>query len=404
MNLSDKQGRSIGEATASVNLWDGAVRSGKTISSLIAWAEFVANGPRGPLLMVGKTLDTLDRNVLEPLADLILSDHPSAFRHVRNSTRATLLGRTVHVMGADDRTAETRIRGLTLAGAYIDEASLLPLGYWPMLRTRLSVPGARLFATTNPDNPLHWLKTDVIDQAERLGYARWQFRLNDNPYLTDEFKQQLDAELTGLFRRRFLLGEWVAAEGAIYDMLDLGGRHTARDLPAFVEHWLGVDYGTTNPFHAVLLSLGDDQRLYVTGEWRWDSQSEHRQMTDPEYTAELREWLDQHGVWPRRTAVDPSAASFRAQCRTDGWVGLTAADNAVEDGIRAVASLLATGRLVFAPGAAPWLEKELQGYVWDDAKQAKGEDAPLKLDDHGPDALRYAVMACRSLWRRWLLT
>jgi hypothetical protein len=107
-------------------------------------------------------------------------------------------------------------------------------------------------------------------------------------------------------------------------------------------------------------------------------------------------------VWPDRTAVDPSAASFRRQLRNDGWTGLVEADNAVLDGIRNVSSLLAARRLLFVDGAAPELERELLGYVWDEKAQDKGQDEPSKVDDHGPDGLRYGVQVSRSVWRPWL--
>ena len=35
---------------------------------------------------------------------------------------------------------------------------------------------------------------------------------------------------------------------------------------------------------------------------------------------------------------------------------------------------------------------ELSGYVWDAKAAKQGEERPVKLDDHGPDALRDGVM------------
>ncbi|MGH9249346.1 MAG: PBSX family phage terminase large subunit [Acidimicrobiales bacterium] len=416
-SLSLKQERSIAEAVAPVNLWDGAVSSGKTIGSLIAWCDWVINGPPGPLLMIGKSLTTLERNVLDPLQQILFADHPPAVKHTLGTTRAYLFGRIVHVMGAGDRTAEQRIRGLTLAGAYVDEASLLPDGFWPMLRTRLRVPGARLLATTNPDAPNHWLKRDVIDRRHELGFGYWHFLLDDNPALPDEYVAAMKAELSGLFYRRYIDGQWVAAHGAVYDMLDLAGRHrvTAEMVKLTDRCWLGVDYGTNAPFHAVLLRLAYDQRrrpvLVVAGEWRWDSHEQQRQLDPVEYEQRLRAWLasmdNGEGVWPERTAIDPTSADFRVLLRNRGWSGLVGGDeqiNPVRAGLMAVSALLNQGRLLFLAGAAPELEKELPGYVWDEKAQERGEDAPLKRDDHGCDGLRYVVMAIRAVWRSWVST
>lgn len=427
MPLSDKQADSLIEALDgddAILVWEGAVRSGKTMSSILAWCEYVrTKAPPGPLLMVGKTKDTLQRNVLDEI-DAYFGD-ASPLQHTAGANVGTLFGRKVHMVGANDAKAESRIRGLTLAGAYVDEGTLLPNeSFWSMLLTRHATTfsrGAKIFVTTNPDSPVHWFKKKVIDRATEIRARVWSFVLDDNPILDEDAKEQLKRSLFGLFFKRFILGLWVAAEGAIYDMLDLddGGKHrvTWDQVPMLTRFWLGVDYGDLNPFHAVLLALGVDQRLYVVGEWRYDGRARQKQMEQTEYEAALREWLTGHAgipiediqvagdTWPERTAVDPSAAGFRNVLANRGWTGLTGSDekiNAVRDGIRNVASLLGRGRLRFVKDAAPELERELLGYVWDEKASAKGEDTPVKVDDHGADALRYVVAACRLVWRPWL--
>ncbi|WP_328377787.1 MULTISPECIES: terminase large subunit domain-containing protein [unclassified Streptomyces] len=158
--LSRKQLRSIGRATARINLWHGAVRSGKTIASLLAFVIAVAAaGPSGLIIICGRSLQTIERNVFEPLMDQALFG-PLAqhIHHTRGATTATILGRTVHLIGAADTRAKGRLRGLTAQLAYVDEATLLPEGFWTKLLARLSVTGARLYTTTNPDSPRHWLR------------------------------------------------------------------------------------------------------------------------------------------------------------------------------------------------------------------------------------------------------
>ena len=61
------------------------------------------------------------------------------------------------------------------------------------------------------------------------------------------------------------------AEGAVYEMLEAsaGGRHVESELPALDFHTLGIDYGTTNPFHALIVAVGSDERLHVCREWRY---------------------------------------------------------------------------------------------------------------------------------------
>jgi len=66
-----KQARSILDSTARINVWEGSVRSGKTVASLIRWLDYVMTGPPGELLMVGKTERTLKRNILDVIEGLL---------------------------------------------------------------------------------------------------------------------------------------------------------------------------------------------------------------------------------------------------------------------------------------------------------------------------------------------
>lgn len=397
--LSDTQLRSIALANARINLWHGAVRSGKTVASLLAWLLAVAEAPpSGLIIVVGRSLQTIERNVFEPLQDPALFGTIAAHvRHTRGATTATVLGRTIHLIGAADARAEGRLRGLTASLAYVDEATLLPEAFWTQLLARLSVPGARLLATTNPDSPQHWLKTGYLDRAHELDLRAWHFKLDDNPSLSEQYVAALSAEYVGLWRRRMIDGAWVVAEGAIFDMWD-EQQHVVDQLPEMRRRWLGIDYGTTNATSAVLLGLGTDNRLYAEAEWRWDSRTTHRQLTDAQYSARIRTWLRERDVEPTWTFVDPSAASFIAQLWADGHPGVARANNEVIDGIRSTATALDSG-LLHVHRSCTGLLDEIPSYTWDPAASERGEDRPLKRADHSIDALRYAVHSVAHEWR-----
>lgn len=388
--------RSIRQSTRRLNVWTGAVSAGKTITSLVAWAHFLATGPPGPTLMVGKTERTLARNVLDPLAEIL---GPTQVRVTVGSGEASILGRRVYLAGANDERAEQKIRGLSLVGAYGDELTLWPESFFRMLLSRLRLPGARLYGTTNPDHPRHWLKTGWLDRADELDLAHFHLTIDDNPTLDPAYVDAVKTEYVGLWHDRFIRGLWVAGEGRVYDAFNPGdGRIVTGELPDRIDRaWIAVDYGTSNPFVALLLAIGPDRRLWVLDEWRWDSRSERRQLTDAEYGARLRAWVelelpDRIGWRPDVVAVvyDPSAASFGQQLRRDGWPAVIPGDNAVADGIRDVARLMAPAvdRLRISSSCTGLID-ELAGYVWD--TKAVDEDRPVKDADHGPDALRYGV-------------
>lgn len=402
--VSPAQLRSIVESRhARMSVWIGSVRSGKTIASLIAWLIALNAAPdTGLVVLVGRTLQTIERNVIEPLQDAglfgVIAGH---VHHTRGSTTATVLGRTIHLIGASDSRAEARIRGMTACLAYVDEATLIPEAVWVMLLSRLSVPGARLLATTNPDGPGHWLRRDYLLRAGALNLAAWRFRLDDNPSLTPAYVTALKAEYTGLWYRRYITGDWCLAEGAVYDAWD-PDRHIIDVLPP-IRRWvaLGIDYGTVNPFAALLIGIGvapatDRPALYLAREWRWDSRAERRQLTDSEYADRLTGWLG--GVRPEWTVVDPSASSFVTELHRRGQLNPALADNSVADGLRTVAAVIARGQLYAHRSCTGWNE-EVGGYSWDPAAAARGDDKPIKVADHSLDAVRYGVHTTQAAWR-----
>lgn len=399
--LSELQERSIAHANARLNIWSGAVRSGKTIASLLRWMMYIPQAPAGGALVVsGKTYDTVARNVFGPLADPAITGKSAALvKWTRGAPTGTILGRTIEVITANDERAEGRLRGMTCAGAYIDEATLLPESYWTQMLARLSLKGAKLFATTNPDGPNHWLRQNFLLRKHELDLRSWHFTLDDNPALDSDYVRSLKLEYVGLWYRRMIQGEWCLAEGAIYDMFD-PERHVVDILPP-IQRWLalGVDYGTVNPFAALMLGVGTDGNLYLAHEWWWNSKQQRKQLTDVEYSTRLRGWMDADlgGIRPQYVVIDPSAASFMTQAWQDG-LSPTLGNNEVLNGIRTVSSLLARGKLRIHRSCRNLLN-ELPGYSWDDVKAAKGEDAPIKVDDHASDAMRYAIHTTEGHWR-----
>lgn len=372
-----------------INMLEGSVRSGKTFSSLIVWALWLATRPEtGSYLMVGKTITTLKRNCLEPMQMLLGEEN----MRVNLSTKhAKIFGRKVYLEGAANAESENKIRGLTLHGAYLDEATLAPRDFFVMLLSRLSAPGAQLFATTNPDSPRHWLKVEFLDNPDVESY-RTKFLLDDNTTLPADYIKNLKREYTGVFYSRFILGEWVAAEGAIYPMFDRK-IHVSDKVPKLHAHWIGCDYGHTNPTAFLRLAAGEDGRIWVTDEY-YHMADKSGAKSPKQYARDMAAFAAK-GPSPDMVVIDPSAEGFILQLREDApGLRIRRADNAVREGIQLVASAMDAGILMIHPRCRHLID-EIQGYSWDPKAQAHGEDKPIKTADHACDALRYAMMAYR---------
>lgn len=384
-NLSAKQIESFQESNARINIFEGPVRAGKSFIALIRWLEFCRSGAPGPLVICGRTDKTIKRNIITPLQIMV----GGAVQYSQGKGELTLYNRTMYVIGANDDRAEAKIRGSEFAGALLDEITLLPENFVKMLLSRLSVPKAKLFASTNPDSPYHWVKTDFINRSAELDCKVFSFSIDDNPSLDEDYKTQLKKEYQGLWYRRYILGEWVVAEGAVYDFFN-EDYHVIDTPPIAHEYIVGVDYGTTNPTVFVLIGYNPSvyPNMWLEKEFYYDSKETLRQKSDYEYALDLMEFIE--GLNIRAIYIDPSAASFKQELKRNGVVNIRDAVNDVLPGIRYQGQLLMNGTYKICSSCINTI-KEYTNYVWDGKASARGEDKPIKKNDHTKDAERYAL-------------
>ncbi|MBR5155169.1 MAG: PBSX family phage terminase large subunit [Clostridia bacterium] len=383
--LTDKQNELMARAKGGlrrINILHGSVRSGKTWISLVLWCVWIQNMPRDKTyIMTAKTLTTLKRNCLDLLETLAGKKN---FSYSISKKEGVLYGRKIYLEGVADSEAESKIRGMTLQGAYCDEITLFTEEFFNMLLSRLSEPGAKLFGTTNPDNPNHWFKTSYIDRRDELDFFMMEFLIDDNTFLDPHYVEELKKEYTGVFYKRFILGEWCSAEGLVYPMFD-EERHVVKDIPescGVEEYYISVDYGTLNPCSMGLWRL--DKNLGVRiAEWYYSGRQNKKQLTDEEYYEQLRKLAEGYNI--KCVIIDPSAASFITTIRRHGEFTVRKANNSVLDGIRLTGTLLQGGKLLFHNSCKNAI-KEFGTYVWD---ERSGEDKVIKEFDHAMDDIRY---------------
>lgn len=391
------------EYDARINIIAGSVRSAKTWSTYPKILQLCRYEVGGQRFLTGVSKQTIYQNVLMDLFDIVGEEN---YSYNRLSGELKLLGATWIVIGAKDEGSEKYIRGATVGCAVCDELVLMPRTFFHMLLARMSPAGSRLYGTTNPDIPYHWLKTEILENPH---YSRGlngkdlfyqTFTMEDNPSLNEEYKAFLRRSYTGVFFDRYVLGKWVMAEGAIYgDVLLDSVYYEDRDRPknlysrqGHVEHWVSVDYGTTNPM-VYLDAYDDGSTVWVDREYYWDSRRESRQKTDAEYADDMIAFVGggDPRFWPG-VIVDPSAASFRVELLSRGFY-VVEADNDVMNGIRRTSTALARGKVRIHRRCVDGL-REMQSYSWE-----KKKEKPLKEHDHWPDALRYYTNTRMNDWR-----
>ena len=367
---------------------DGAVRSGKTFCmglSFFLWAQHDFNGRQ--FALCGKTVGALRRNLLTELVPCL--------RRIGMEVRENRSANTLTVVyaghrnqfllfGGKDASSAALIQGSTLAGLLLDETALMPRAFVEQAVARCSVRGSQLWFNCNPEGSEHWFYKEWIEKAESRGALRLHFTMEDNPGLPPEIRQRYERLYTGVFYRRFVLGEWAAAQGLVYDFFDPD--KDAAEVPdgPFSAWRVSVDYGTVNPLSMGL--WGEKNGVwYRVEEVYYDSRREGRQKTDAEYAEMLEQLVAGRDI--QRVIVDPSAASFIETLRRKGWQVMKA-DNDVADGIRVTADLLRQRRIVLCRPCRDCL-REMALYCWD---ERSGRDAPRKEHDHAMDEMRYFAM------------
>ena len=367
---------------------DGAVRSGKTLCmglSFVCWAMSQFRGAQ--FAFCGKSVVSLRRNLLNELTPL-LGELGFACREKRSENLLAIRRgdreNRFYLMGGKDEGSAAFIQGVTLAGVLLDEAALMPRSFVEQAIARCSVSGSRLWFNCNPEGPQHWFYREWILKARERRALYLHFTMEDNPALTPRIRARYRSAYSGIFYRRFVLGEWTAAQGRVYDFFDRERDSVPVPAGPFREWRISVDYGTANPASFGLWGR-QGETWYRVGEYYYDSRREGRQKTDAEYVRDLRQLAGDREIG--RVIVDPSAASFIEALRREGFP-VVRADNDVSDGIRVTADLLKRRQILLCDTCDDCL-REIETYCWD----ARGrQDAPKKEHDHAMDDMRYFAM------------
>lgn len=235
---------------------DGAIRSGKSVAmslSFVIWAmsEFEACN----FAMCGKTIGSFRRNVLFWLKLMLRSRGYSVSEQRTENlviARRGSVENYFYVFGGKDERSQDLIQGITLAGVFFDEVALMPESFVNQATGRCSVDGSKFWFNCNPGSPAHWFKTGWIDKRADKRLLYLHFTMDDNLSLTEAVKERYRGMYTGVFFKRYILGEWKSADGVIYrQFADDPERFILDEVPAdIIIGTMGLDFGGNGSAHA----------------------------------------------------------------------------------------------------------------------------------------------------------
>lgn len=337
--------------------------------------------------MLGNTLQDVYHNCVEIILTADKSHPLHIFRPFctwHKSGQLDFFEKHINILGARDERALGKIQGKTMDLCYCNEMTLFPESVLNMIPSRLSMAHSKLYADMNPSHPEHKCKK-MIDLAREgnEGYYELMFKIEDNlKFLSQDFIDNQKKLMSGLFFRRFYLGEWCLAEGAIFDFFERDIHVDKRMKPC--DFWIaGIDYGASNAFACVIIGIkqkkfaNDTAYAQVQAEYYYNGKG-MRTKTNSEYANDLEKLFLKYPV--RSCYLDPSAASFKAELQKKG-IPVRDTDNDVLSGITLMTDLVASGEVSIHESCSN-LIREIQGYCWDDKAAKRGEDKPLKINDH----------------------
>lgn len=292
---SEKQKEVLRKAHKRWNILYGATRSGKTFVSYSLVLLHIKEHYNDNILFAGKTLNTIDRNVFDPMRAIFGSQY---IGNIIDKKEIDIFGKRCYVVGANDERAITKIQGVGLGYAYLDELTTFPENFFQMLKSRLDAPNACCDATCNPESPSHFVK-QFIDKPDVDCYAE-HFTLYDNPFLTPDFVQALENEYRGtIYFDKWVLGNWVKAEGLVFPLFNRERHYlTPQEYSArFGKHSLktvifGCDGANTNDSTAVIPLAIMSNGQAVTLEMFYHNPKINGQLSNEQLVPLIMKYLD----------------------------------------------------------------------------------------------------------------
>ena len=368
------------ESTSPYILAYGATGSGKTAASTAGFINWTLHFSSMTFGLVAKTgLQTVE-NVL-PNCLQFCEEHGIPYAKLNAKSYRIGWNRFLLLDGANIGAAN-RIRGLNLAGVFIDEVNTIHVQVMQELENRVrSADNGKIVLTANPDNPQGWFHRDYISKADKIGMDVVSLLWADNPSLHESVKERIRRTSTGAMYKRRVLGIAAPLHGLIYP------EHTIDTPPDYreAEYWyVSVDPADSSSTHALLIGEFEND-FWVYDEFLWDArmegQLEHRKQVE-----KIKEWVgDKHISY---CIYDPASPNFGMLLEEILNVPTYGAVKDVFEGIRMTQANLAEGDIKISNKVEHTI-RELNTYQWDEKASERGEDKPLKSNDHAMDALRY---------------
>lgn len=371
---------------------DGTIRSGKTSVMTIAFILWAMNSFKNKTFIIAsKSVTSAERNIIKPLMDIVYlhQQFDIAYYRATNTLKVTRGNNTqyFYVFGGKDEASYQTVQGVTAAGAFLDEVVLMPESFVNQVLARCSVPNSKFWFSCNPEGPDHWFYKEWIQKHQEKNCDYLHFTMADNPSLDAKIIARYEAMYEGVFYQRYILGQWVQAEGVIYEKFASNmDRYLIDSVPEdLMLVNVGVDFGG-NKSATAFVATGFTpmlKQVIVLDAVRITTKLSPEQL-DKEFVAFATDVYAKYGK-PFNTRCDNAEpvlirglknAALQSRLRTNVKLALK---KPITDRIDLVARLLGQDRLKMLGSTTKPLQYGLRTAVWNEKQEGK------RLDDGTSD-------------------
>lgn len=386
-----------------VMLLTGSAGGGKSRIAAEKLHAFCMTYPGAMAIMLRKKRQSMTNSTVLFMERTVIGRDPSV-THYSSKLRFEYANGSVLAYGgmADEEQME-QIRSIGQQGgvdiAWMEEANRFFETDFNELTARMrgtAAPWTQIILSTNPDHPLHWIRRRLILGGEASVYYS---RADQNIHNPSSYQSTL-ARLTGHVGARLRDGQWVKAEGTVYDTFN-DSVHVIEPFP-IPPDWRKIrviDFGYSNPFVCLWIAIDPDDVMYVYREVYMTqrtvtshsktimdlSQEDDIEATVCDHDAEDRATLEENGIETIPAIKDISR-------------GIQAVKDRLEDHARPRIKIFRNllheidYRLEESKKPISVLD-EFPSYAWPTSADGRPiKEVPMKVNDHGMDALRYGVM------------
>ncbi len=369
-----------------------------------------AEGKHGNWLIAAPTVGILDQSTLPKLKEFFPSDWGVWKEQKRCFELSPALGGGFIFVRSTDE--PDHLEGMTVLGAWIDEAGQIDYNAWVNIQGRLSINRGRALMTTTP-YIIGWMSREIEKKAgliirvndqevvdrevnpegdRDIEIFKW-VSVNNPVFPREEYKRAERTLPPEIFRRRYQ-GEFTRMEGLVYKDFD---RKThvvpAFPIPGTWKRFSGLDFGHTNP--TAVLCIAQKPEVAADKDKGIEFEPSKFYVYREFYKTgallnDVAHFLKSEPL--SYVLADPAGAQqIDELVRFYGVKRVTAAENKIDIGIERIIALLREGRLFFLDGRCPHAVDEIEQYHYKFLDPDKpNNDKPVAVNNHAMDALKYA--------------